>query len=183
MARKLRQLIRLAAVAVFPILPAVAQESSPAPQAAPSGSKPPLAPQSRQEPGAKPPDQFEDARRIFEKFSPEERQHFRENLQRWRNMPDQEKTAMRDREQARREKIAQEMDESMQKSGLHLDPDRREVYALRYAQERRKIEDKLRKEMEEKRRPLMQEMLNRLKTEFSSAAAPTVTPIDSPGSR
>lgn len=86
---------------------------------------------------------------------------------------------MRDREHIRREKIAQEIDETLKKSGLQLDADRREVFALRYAQERRKIEEGLRKEMEAKRRPMMQEMMERLKKEFSpfnnASASPSPT--------
>jgi catalase len=176
MARKFRQLICLA---FFPALVVVGQESSPSPQPPASSQKPPVSAGAKSSPGQKAPDQFEDARRIFEKFSPEERAHFRENFQRWKDMPDQEKGAMRDREQMRREKIAKEIEDSIQKSGLQLDADRREVYALRYAQERRKIEDKLRREMETKRDALLQEVLGRLKVEFSSSSAAATSPSPS----
>lgn len=106
----------------------------------------------------------------------------RENFERWKKMPPEERDAMRGREQFRREKIAQEIDESIRKSGLHLDADHREVYALRYTQERRKIEEQLRREMEAKRRPMMRDMLERLKGEFShtTAAAPSPSPAASP---
>lgn len=161
-------LVSLLAVAV-----ARAQENSPPPVAGPSPApkmmKPPLPPDAKKN------DQFEDARRIFEKLSPDDRRRFADNFQRWKEMPPEEQNALRDREQFRRERIAQEINRSIQKSGLQLDRDRREVYALRYAQERRKIEEQLRKQMESERATKLAEMLERLKVEFSSAA-PTPSP-------
>jgi hypothetical protein len=42
-------------------------------------------------------------------------------------------------------------------------------FAKRYGEERRKVEEQLRKEMEEKRKPLIKEVIARLKEEFSTA--------------
>ena len=162
----------------------------PAASPAPSLPSPKIPPPSVQKaPPGKPwkkPDELEEGRRFFEQLSPEQRQRIRDNLERWQNMPPEERNDMREREQFRREKIAQEIEESLRKSGLQLDTDHREVYALRYAQERRKIEDQLRKEVEAKRRPMMRDMLERLKNEFNhfnstptpspSAASPSPTP-------
>ncbi|MEA3188970.1 MAG: hypothetical protein QOD99_2800 [Chthoniobacter sp.] len=165
---------RLALAAACAGATALAQEPSAAPSAKPSVS-PALKPWAQ----PKKPDEFEDARRIFEKLSPAERQRFRENLQLWKNLPPAEQAALRDQEQTRRAKIAAEIDESVRKSGLQLDEDRRQVYALRYAQERRKIERQLRQEMETKRGPMMQNMLARLKSEFN-LPAPSPTPVSTP---
>jgi len=88
-------------------------------------------------------------------------------------MSPEEQELFRDRELFRREKIAQEIQEAITKSNLHLDNDQREVYALRYTQERRKIEEVLRKQTDKQRETMVTEMLTRLKGEFSSPPPPT----------
>ncbi len=94
-------------------------------------------------------------------MSPEEQEHFR------------------DQELFRRAKIAQEIQDAINKSGLHLDDDQREVYALRYTQERRKIEEALRKEMDQQRQSMVGDMLARLKVEFTTNPPPSsrTTPV------
>ena len=91
-------------------------------------------------------------------------------------MPPEEQELFRDRELFRREKIAQEIQQAIIKSGLRLDDDQREVYALRYTQERRKIEEALRKEMDQKRQWMVGDMLARLKIEFAPTPAPAGSP-------
>ena len=93
-------------------------------------------------------------------------------------MSPEEQELFRDRELFRNAKIAQEIQQAITRSGLRLDDDEREVYALRYTQERRKIEESLRKEMDQKRSAMVNEMLGKLKMEFggSSAPAPKATP-------
>ena len=122
------------------------------------------------------PDEWDQARRLFEQLSPEQKQKFRENLQQWKTMPAAQQDLFRDRELFRREKVAQEIQDAIDKSGLHLDADQREVYALRYTQERRKIEERLHKEMQQKREGMLGDMLGRLRREFSPTPAPAATP-------
>lgn len=91
-------------------------------------------------------------------------------------MSPEERQALILREKNRRDKAAQEIEDAIKKSGLQLDKDRREVYALRYTQERRKIEEQLRKDMEEKRKPLVSDMVERLKVEFQPTPSPSPSP-------
>ncbi len=113
------------------------------------------------------------ARRIYEKLPPEDKQRVRENLERWKEMSPEERETMRVREQQRRQKMLKETNDAIASSGLKLDADQRQVYALRYAQERRKVEEKLRKEMEEKRKTLIEEVIQALKAEFNRPPAPS----------
>ena len=83
-------------------------------------------------------------------------------------MSPQEQELYRDKELFRRKQIAQEIQAAIQKSNLKLDEDQREVYALRYTQERRKIEESLRKEMDQKRQIMVDAMLSHLKVEFNA---------------
>jgi hypothetical protein len=114
------------------------------------------------------PDEWGDARKVFEQLSPDQQKKFVDNLGQWKALPPEEQELLRDRDLLQRVKIAQEIQEGLNKSGLHLDEDQREVYALRYTQERRKIEEALRKEMDQKRQGMVNDMLGRLKLEFST---------------
>ena len=92
-------------------------------------------------------------------------------------MSQEERQALRLLAQKRRERLEQSVDEFVQRNGWTLDPERRKQLIERFAQERRTIEETLRKEMEEKRRPMLREMSEKLKAEFAPAA---VSPTPSP---
>ena len=124
------------------------------------------------------PDEWTEARRLFEQLSLDQQKKFLENLDQWKSMPPEEQELFRDRELFRREKVAQEIQDAVIRSNLHLDNDQREVYALRYTQERRKIEEALHKEMDHQRQVMVADMLARLKVEFS--ATPTPGPATPP---
>jgi dsDNA-binding SOS-regulon protein len=152
-------------VAVSPSASPVAGST---PAASPGGS-----PGAKSSASAKPkslnPDAWAEARSIFEQFSPDQKKKFLDNLNQWKAMSPEEQELYRDRELFRREKIAEEIQDAITKSGLKLDEDQREVFALRYTQERRKIEDALHKETDQERQTMVSEMMGRLKGEFSSA--------------
>jgi hypothetical protein len=104
-------------------------------------------------------------------ISPEDQQVFRKNAERWLQMSAQERNLMREREQARRERIRIEADSVIKDSGLRLDEKNRSLFEQRYLQERRRIDRELRQEYELRR----QQQLDRLKKEFQP------TPQISPG--
>ena len=167
------------------ITPSPEPSASPAPSASPGGSRPPRRPPQNpnrdkmfqdRSPFLKKGNEFDDSRKFFEHLSPEQREKFQENYQRWQEMTPEERKAIRDRDENRRQRILQEIDKAIAASGLQLDKDSREMYILRYTQERRRIEEKLQKEMEEKRKPLLQEMNNRLKQEFNGVSSGKSTP-------
>ena len=144
--------------------------SSPAPKKAPGawlngGKKPPFE--------GTPSPEFENVRRALDALTPEQRKRFQENIVRWANLPPEQKKALREREEERKKFMQQEVDVAIQDSGLQLDGGQRELFIKRYGEERRKIEEQLRKEANEKRKPLVHEMVSRLKSEFS---APATTP-------
>jgi len=141
------------------------------PDAVKPGKKPfPLAGDSPNAP------EFENARRAIEALTPEQRKRFQENFLRWMNLTKEEKEMLREREEWRREVMNQEVDRAVKQSGLTLDPARRELFAKRYSEERRALEVQLRKDTEEKRRPLVQALIARLRQEFSSTASATPAP-------
>src|SRR5260221_10864277 len=151
-----------------------------APGASAFGQAPASSPPAKKQPGAwlggghKPPfegtpsPEFENVRRALEALTPEQRKRFQENLWRWANLSPEEKKALLDREEMRKKFMQQEVETAIQESGLQLDGERRQQFIKRYGEERRKIEEQLRKESNEKRKPLVHELIGRLTTEFST---------------
>jgi len=122
-------------------------------------------------------EKFETVRRGIDGLTPEQRRRFQENLQRWGNLSPEEKKALSDRDTFRRKKINEDIDAAIKDAGLELDGERRELFAKRYGEERHRIEEHLRKDMDEKRRPLVKEVIARLKAEFSTGAPATTPPV------
>ena len=123
---------------------------------------------------------FDDVKKALNALTPAQRKRFQENFIRWSNLPPEEKKALRDKEELRRALVAQEVDAAIKESGLELDSEHRELFAKRYSEERRKIEEQLRKEAAEKRRPMVREMVARLKQEFAAPPAQTQVPAIAP---
>jgi len=162
----------------------------PLPSVTPAPSPGSQWPDKKNRPGGiafmRPGNQGDFAQKLYDRLSPEEKQQYQENFERWKALPQEERQALLMSERNRKEKMAQNIQDALKNTGLQLDKDHQEVFNLRYTQERRKIEEQLRKEMEEKRRPLIKEMLERLKKEFeavqttSSSPSPSPTPAPTP---
>ncbi|HEX8280566.1 MAG TPA: hypothetical protein VF551_04255 [Chthoniobacterales bacterium] len=109
-------------------------------------------------------------------MSPDDRQRFKSNVERWMQMDPEERRALREQEGIRRLRLQREAEEAARDAGLKLEAERREQYERRYIEERRRIERELRQELREKRRRELAPVLERLNREFSQgqgSAAPT----------
>ncbi len=182
MARKITPLLSAWLLAAVALIEASAQApaEAPAPGASPTPRRhwhPEGKGDERHRPGggAEEFEKFNNVRKAIEALTPEQRKRFQENFQRWINLTPEQKTALSDRETFRRRKIAEDTDAAIKEAGFDLDPTRRELFAKRYWEERHRIEERLRTEMDEKRRPLLQEIIAKLKAEFASGA-----PVASP---
>ena len=113
--------------------------------------------------------ELENVRKALEALTPEQREQFRQNFARWISLTADDKKSLRDLQEIRRKHMQEEIEQAIAQSGLQLEPERREMFVKRYTEERRKIEEALRKETEEKRGPRLEELRNRLKTEFSAS--------------
>lgn len=120
----------------------------------------------------------------FYQLSPDERQAFRRNAERWLQMNPEQQKILREREQARHQRLKTEAEAAMRQMGLRLDPSAQGQFEARYLQERRQIERELRQEVEAKRQQQLPQLNERLKSEFqprqNSAASGTATPAVSP---
>ena len=77
--------------------------------------------------------------------------------------------------------MAEDIDAALKDAGLELDAERRELFARRYGEERHKIEEQLHKELDEKRQPLLKEVIAKLKAEFSTPTPAAGQPGKPPG--
>jgi hypothetical protein len=172
MAHLFRQLIALAALgcvaSVFPAGRIVAGENAgagaPGPQAARPWQRPPQGPL-----GGDRSAEMQNVRRALESLSPEQRKRFGENMMRWSNLSPEEKKALRDSEAMRQRFIEQEVNTAIAASGLRLEGEKRAQFVRRFSEERRKIEEQLRQEAMERRKPLVRDLIDRLKKEFADA--------------
>jgi hypothetical protein len=97
---------------------------------------------------------------------PEARQNFRRNAERWMQMSPEERNMMRQRENLRRQTIQRETEAALRESGLHLSPQERAQFESRYVQERRKVEQALRQQIEAERQKELPALIQQLKKEF-----------------
>ena len=182
MAGAMRRLL-LACVPLVIALPAAWAQTPPESPSSPPPKRPgwfggPRGEMHRPEGGGPDGEKFENVRKAIEALTPEQRKRFQENFLRWSNLSPEEKKALADREIFRRKKIAEDIDAALKEAGLELDAERRELFARRYGEERHKIEEQLRKELDDKRRPLLKEVIARLKAEFSGGTPATGRPAD-----
>jgi hypothetical protein len=105
------------------------------------------------------------------RVSPEDRQVFRRNAERWLKMDAQQRQVLRDRERDRQQQIRSEVDAAIRQSGLRLDQNGRAEFEIRYRQERRRLERELRQEFESKRQQELPQLNDRLRKEFQSPSA------------
>jgi len=117
----------------------------------------------------------------LEKLSPEERQRFQKNLERWKKLSPDRRNSLRSGELHRRQRIEKETRETLEKSGVALSESQRNFFIKRYETERRQLEENLRKELDEKRQKGIEELSARLLKEAQAQPLETVKPEEKPG--
>ena len=116
---------------------------------------------------------------------PEARQNFRRNAELWMQMTPQQRNLMRQRENVRRQMIKGEADTAVRDSGLQLNPQDRARFESRYMQERQRVEQTLRQQIETERQKELPALIQQLKKEFQidqPVKSPIVKPAASPKS-
>ena len=113
----------------------------------------------------------ERAMRELQKLSPEQRADLWKAVWAVINLPPEKRQMVLGMDEERRKFAREEIERAMSDSGIQLDEEKRKMFVKRYYEERRAIEEKLRKESDEKRRQLLGEMHVRLKKEFETVAA------------
>ena len=109
-------------------------------------------------------------------LSPEQKQTIFERLDKWRQSSQAENPLQNLHREKWKAEIMRQVDDALKQSGLNLDEEDRKLYSWRYLMSRRRIEQSIRLEMEEKRRTRLNDLSMRLQTEFGSPAPAQSTP-------
>ena len=113
---------------------------------------------------------------------PDARQNFQRNAQLWMQMSPEQRNLMRQRENLRRQMITRDADAAVRDSGLQLNPQERARFESRYVQERRKVEQTLRQQIETERQKEIPALIQQLRKEFQldepgkNSAKPAASP-------
>lgn len=106
----------------------------------------------------------------LQKLSPEKRADLWKAVWAVINLPPEKRQSLLGMEDERRKFAREEIDRAMAESGFQFDEEKKQLFVRRYFEERRTIEEKLRKESDERRRQLIGEMRAKLKQEFGTPA-------------
>src|SRR5436189_1794581 len=156
----------------------------PPPMTAPHGPPPsqPHGPPSGQPHGAP---SGQSIRERWLAMPPDARQNFRRNADLWMQMTPEQRNVMRQRENMRRQIITREADAAVRDSGLQLNPQERARFESRYIQERRKVEQSLRQQIQTERQKEIPALIQQLRKEFQidePGRSPVTKPAASPKS-
>lgn len=116
---------------------------------------------------------FELLRKAFDQLSPEQQERILQNLRRWQDLSTDERDVLRQRERVQKQKQEASINEAYLKSGLQLNEEQRALFRRRYLQERRRLEEQLVREIQEKRQAGNATIIESLKKEFSASKTST----------
>ena len=100
-------------------------------------------------------------------------------------MTPEQRNLMRQRETVRRQMMTRDADAAVRESGLQLNPQERAQFESRYIQERRKVEQSLRQQIETERQKEIPALIQQLRKEFQldePGKSPVTKPATSPKS-
>jgi hypothetical protein len=118
---------------------------------------------------------IEEIQKSIEQLPPEQQEKVLQNLHRWQALSPEERDYIRQQEHVRHIKQEEAATEAYQKSGLHLTEAQRTQFRKRYVEERRKLEEEVAKESQQKRTAGNNTIVDQLKKEFSTPK-PSPTP-------
>jgi hypothetical protein len=110
----------------------------------------------------------EKTRQALQQLSPEERQRFFRRLKEFADLPPEKKKELFERGEYFRRKMREDVEAAMRQTGLELTEEQKRKFSERYFEERKAIEEDLRKQMEELRKPRLQALAEKLKQEFAA---------------
>jgi hypothetical protein len=118
---------------------------------------------------------FDLLRKEFDQLSPEQQERMLQNLHHWQELSQDEREVLRQRERVQRQKVEASITEAYQKSGLQLNDEQRAQFRKRYLQERRRLEEQLARDVQEKRQIGNAAIIDMLKKEFSNPKPPAAS--------
>lgn len=108
------------------------------------------------------------AREALRNMTPEERQNWLRRFREFADLPPERIQELKDRQEVFRRRMREDVDAAIAATGMKLDDEQRRKFTERYAEERRKIEEDLRQQMQALRKPKLDALVEKLKGEFSA---------------
>lgn len=106
----------------------------------------------------------------LQKLTPEDRAKIWKALMAVMNLPEDQRSRLINTEEERRAKVREEIDKTIKEIGVTIPDDRRRKFFRSFFEGRRKIEETLRTEGDQRRAVLVQELHEKLKKEFGTEA-------------
>ncbi len=164
--------------------PLLAQDAEPLPPPAP-----PEPPHAIPEQGPRPfkgrpgpppnpltPQEHARLKEVIDKLPPDIRALLDRNRRRFQKMPEERREVLKNYAMEARERMQGELDRIVLENTSTLPEAERDRFRQRYIEERRSLEKSLREKMDQKRSSALPALLEKLRTEFGIAAAPSPTP-------
>lgn len=103
----------------------------------------------------------------IQKLTPEQRAEVWRCVWAVLNLPAEKRQMLLGQDDERRKKMREQIEQALKDNGIELKDENKRQFFRRYFEERRAIEEKLRKDEDERRQTLMREMAEKLKKEFA----------------
>jgi Spy/CpxP family protein refolding chaperone len=105
----------------------------------------------------------------LQKLTPEQREQIWRAVLAVLNLPEEKRLDLIGKEEERRKKIREQIDQAIKDIGVPIRDDQRRAFFRKFFEGRRAIEEQLRKENDERRKVLLAELYDRLQKEFNTA--------------
>ena len=123
---------------------------------------------------------FREMRERLDLMPPEQRREAIEKFRNWQKLPGDEQAHFRFMQDEREKRLQQAVDDTLRSSGLKLDDTQRQRITQIYKRERRKLEEQLRTEMDQRRQDRLPELQKAVLDAFQKEATSTPPPVASP---
>ncbi|MBV8968131.1 MAG: hypothetical protein JO331_03600 [Verrucomicrobia bacterium] len=125
---------------------------------------------------------LDDLKKALELLPTDQQQRVLQNLHKWQSLSQEERDELRERQRLRKQKQEESVQEAYQQSHLHLNEKQKAQFRDLYIEQRRKLEEQLAKDLQEKRQAGINAIVDQLRKEFAAASSPTPSPSPNPHS-
>ena len=102
---------------------------------------------------------------LVRSLSPEQKARLMESIKTWQELTPEVKQALRARDSALKKNLSEEIDAALE--GSEVSQEQKAAFEKRYREERRKLDQTLRAELDSRRKAALQEIVGKIKTELA----------------
>jgi gas vesicle protein len=123
---------------------------------------------------------LDDLKKALELLPADQQQRVLANLHKWQSLSQEERDDLRERQRLRKQKQEESIQEAYQQSHLHLNEKQKAQFRDIYIEQRRKLEEQLAKDIQEKRQAGINTIIEQLRKEFAAVSSPSPSPSSNP---